>query len=509
MPTVVQADGSEHVLRGRNAAVLAMLLAAMPDSVSTDRLLDEIWGDDKPKTPETAVHTVISRLRTLVGTDLVTTPIGYRMEPDSVDVQQFEDAVERARQSATLADYELARALWTGEPLAGFEDVPSLALTAQRLRRLGHRSELERLELLVGVQPSRAADELTVFVERDPYDEDALGLLMRALNAAGRKPAALAAFKRYEKQLAEETGLEPSVQIRELELAILVDELDPPTAPSRPAARLAFSIEYVTLDHGRRLAMGRAGSGPPLIIHPGWLSKLDSVASGLDFRTPFWEALSKRFELILFDRYGTGLSQGTPEDLSFTASVEELKQVITHVGLGALPIWGASAAGPIAIRAAAESPGLVSHLILYGTFASGPKTFPTPVAESMTALIRASWGMGSEVLASLIFPGGSAEMRAGFAQFQRESTTPEIAASFLDQLYRADTSDLLADLSIPSLIVHYNDDKAVPISAGEELARTIPNSRYLPLEGMTHYPLVSDFDMIVAEIERFVGDQNH
>lgn len=502
--TVVTPDGSEHELRGRNAAVLTMLLTSLPDAVSTDRLVDEVWGDKPPRAPDTAVHSVVSRIRSIVGDDLVTTPIGYRIDPRSVDTQQFEEAVQHARASGKLADYELASARWTGEPLSGFHEVPSIVLAAERLKRLRHRSEMERLELLTEQQASRAADELTVFVERDPYDEEALRLQMRALNAAGHKPAALAAFKRYESLLAEETGLEPSVQIRELELAILVDELDPPAAPSRPTAQLGMTIEYLTLEDGRRIAIGRAGSGPLLVVHPGWLSKLDVVAAGLDFRTPFWAALSEKFELVLFDRHGTGLSRGSPDDLSMAASVAELRHVIRHVSKEPVPVWGASAAGPIAIRTAAENPELVSHLVLYGTYASGPKTFPQPVAESMGALIRASWGMGSNVLASLIFPGGSAETRAGFAQFQRESATREVAGALLEQLYEAEASTLLADLPVPALVVHYNGDKAVPITAGEDLARQIPDARYMPLEGTTHYPLLSDFERVIVAIERFV-----
>jgi pimeloyl-ACP methyl ester carboxylesterase len=484
---------------------LALLIAMHPDSVGASRIIDEVWGDSIGKAPGSTLHTVVSRLRGLVGSDLVTTPGGYRLEPGVVDSHLFESTLQAARRSGSVSDYQSAMELWIGEPYRAVADVPTVAVEAQRLRQLHHRAELERLAAMVlEGQAAAASDELALVVAANPFDEDALSHYMRALFASGRKPEALKAFRAYEGGLAEETGLEPSASIRELELAILVDELDAPPPQSRAPVPMQLSIGYVERSPGESVAIGRTGSGRPILMHPGWLSKLDTLASGLDFRSPFMATLAKSHELIVYDRYGTGLSRGVPNDNSFAASVEELKAVIEGTATGPLPVIGASGAGPIVIRAAVEAPEYFSHLILYGTYASGPGVFPKRVSDSMVAMVRASWGLGSNVLASLIFPGGSAEMRAGFAEFQRSSATAAMATDLLVQMYETDVSADLERVSVPTLVIHYQQDKAIPAAGGMQLAQSIPSSRYVPLEGMTHYPPPGEEQQVVEIIDRFL-----
>lgn len=503
---VVDEGGHRHHVTRRQGRVLATLLAARPDSVTTGRLIDEVWGDDVPKDPEATLHNVVSRLRTLVGSDLATTPNGYSLTAGSLDADRYEEAIAHARDMDSLDGYETAEELWAGDPYRGFEDLPSVRLEAERLGQIRKRARLDRLEKMVNNgEPARAADELATIVEGDLFDEEALTLQMRALYLAGKKPAALQAFRRYEHHLAEETGLEPSAAIRELELAILVDHLDAPAPVSRPVTKFELAISYLELDDGARVAVGTAGSGPPMLIHPGWMSKLDMVASGFDMRSPLWAAMSRTHRLTLFDRAGTGLSRPGPGRDGFEDSVAELISVLQATMDEPVPVWAASGGGPIAIRAAVERPDLISHLILYATYGSGPKTFPAQVAESMQALVRASWGMGSEVLAYLLFPSGSSEIRDEWARAQRNMADRETAVELLRQLYEADVTEDLGRVEAPSLVVHYRDDKAIPIWGGEQLARGIPGARYLPLDGTSHYPLPGEEDKVVGLVDDFLA----
>lgn len=329
---------------------------------------------------------------------------------------------------------------------------------------------------------------------------------MKALYKAGKKRTALAAFRRYEKELAAETGLEPTTAIRELELAILTQQLDKPEPISRPVTQLDLAIRYIDLDNGQQIAVGSAGSGPPIVVHPGWMSKLDEIAAGMDMRTPMWAALAETHEVTIFDRAGTGLSRPARGEMTFEASTQELAAVLETIFAEPVPIWAASGAGPIAIRTAVERPDLVSHLILYATYASGPATFPREVADSMIALVRSSWGMGSEVLANLLIPSGSLEIRDAWAQLQHDMADTETAARLMRQFYDADVSGELHRIDIPCLIVHYRDDKAIPIRGGEQLARGIPGAKYIPLEGLSHYPLPGQEQKVVELIDSFLQE---
>ncbi|HEX6221153.1 MAG TPA: alpha/beta fold hydrolase [Acidimicrobiia bacterium] len=504
--TVLLDNGEEHNVTGRQAAALALLLSAHPDGVSRDRLIDQIWGDDLPLDPEASLHSVISRLRSVVGDDLATTPSGYRMKARSIDSAAYEAAVAKARTDASLDAMEEASRLWSGDPYRGVDDIADVRIEIERLSRIRRWANRDRMELMIEDGHPAAADELATMVSADPFDEETLGLYMRALYDSGRKPAALRAFREYEHLLAVETGLEPSAHIRELEVAILTDHLDAPPGESRPLVPLKLEITYMGLNDGERLAVGRAGAGRPLLVHPGWMSKLDLVSSGFDMRTPMWAELANRFEVVIFDRAGTGLSRDTPASPDLDRSVTELISVMTTCFDGPIPVLAGSAAGPIAIKAAAARPDLFTHLIFHGTYASGPATFPREVGNSLVALVRAGWGMGSDLLASLLFPSASTEIRDVWSQTQREFADPETAAVLMRQMYDADASGLVATLDLPCLVLHYRQDRAIPFWGGEYLAREIPGARFVPLEGRTHYPLPGDEPTVADIIQGFVED---
>ena len=505
--TVVHDDGAEQSVTGRQASALALLLAAHPDGLTRDRLIDQIWGEDQPVDPEASLHSVISRLRSIVGSDLATTPSGYRMRARSIDSAQYEAAVARARTESNLDAMMEASRLWTSEPYRGLDDIPDVRLEIERLSRIRRWSTRDRIELMIeSGDSSAAADELAAMVSADRFDEETLGLYMRALYDSGRKPAALRAFRDYEQLLAEETGLEPSAHIRELEVAILTDHLAPIVSESRPLIPLDLEITFTPTERGGSIAVGRAGEGPPLLVHPGWMSKLDLLSSGLDMRTPMWAELVKRYEIVIFDRAGTGLSRAAPVASDLDESVSEMISVMSECFDGPVPVLAGSAAGPIAVKAAVERPDLITHLVFHGTYASGPTTFPRDVANSLVALVRAGWGMGSDLLANLLFPSASSEIKEAWSQTQREFTDAETAAILMRQMYDAEVTELLGQLDLPCLIIHYRQDKAIPFWGGEQLARGIPGARFVPLEGRTHYPLPGDEARVADIVEEFTTE---
>lgn len=499
--------GEEHHVSGRQAEVLAALLVAHPDGVSSDRLIDQIWGSNLPADPEATLHSSASRLRAVIGEDLAKTPSGYRVRASAVDSAEYETAVGAARATQSLEGFLTAEELWRGEPYQGFDDQTDVRTEIERLKRIRRWATRDRLELMVETgQASAAADELEAAMAMDPFDEEALSLLMRALYKSGRKPKALAAFREYESLLAEETGLEPSVHVRELEVAILTDHLDFPAGESSPRTPLDLSISYTTVADRGKIAVGRTGEGTPLLVHPGWMSKLDLLATGLDLRIPLWAELARRFEVVIFDRAGTGLSRDAPVTRELEESVEELISVMTSCFDRPIPVLAGSAAGPIVAKAAHERPEIFSHIIFHGTYASGPSTFPPEVAKSLVALVRASWGMGSDVLASLLFPSSSTEFKAEWSATQRELADGDTAAILLEQMYRADASDCLHELGLPCLVVHYRQDKAVPVWGGEQLAQGVPGAQFTVLEGQTHYPFPGEEPRVADIFTEFIEE---
>src|SRR3712207_8926423 len=106
----------------------------------------------------------------------------------------------------------------------------------------------------------------------------------------------------------------------------------------------------------------------------------------------------------------------------------------------------------------------------------------------MLAMVRAHWGLGSRVLAEMFLPNGSPADRSDFAEWQRESATPETAAELLQLVYESDVSQLVSELAMPVQVMHRRGDRAVSFRLGRELAAAIPGARFVQLEGDFHAP---------------------
>jgi DNA-binding SARP family transcriptional activator/pimeloyl-ACP methyl ester carboxylesterase len=506
---LASADGPV-VLGLRQRLVLAVLVARVGRVAPADVLIEAVWGDDAPADPNGALQTLVSRLRARLPDGLLeTAPTGYRLRADpAIDAVLARDLVARAGDADgpdSLALLDDALALWRGPSFADLADRPAVEAEAVALDEL-HAATAERHGQRL-IETGRAADAvapLESLVRAWPLRDTAWAALMEALARAGRQAEALRCFARYREALAEETGLEPSGELRQLEAAILRGDLEP-AGPPRHVGDTPLRLRAATVERarGERVAWATCGSGPPLVFTPGWLSNLDAFSDGSDPRGRLVAALARRFTVTLYDRFGTGLSGGDASDFSLDASVDELLAVMTAVGEPAT-VHASSATGPVAVAAAARS-DLVARLVLQSTYVSGPALFADPgVTGSMLTLVRSSWGVGSRLLAGLIVPGIPSVSQSEFARFQRRAASPTVAAGYLDQLYRADVSALLPDVPQPALVLHYRDDPAIPFAGGQQLALGLSNAELVAFDGAFHTPPPDHADAIVAAIREFV-----
>lgn len=214
-------------------------------------IVDELWGDDPPVTAVTTVQVYVSRLRKVLGQEVVETrPTGYRLRvaPGALDLERFEDLLAEGRR--LFADGEAeeagevlrqALALWRGRPLADVEhEAFALGEVArlEGLRLAGLQLRLES-DLALG-RHAEVVGELEVLVREHPLRETLRGLLMLALYRAGRQADALVVYQDGRATLLDERGLNPSEALQQLEKAILRHDpaLDLATAAgSAPAAR--------------------------------------------------------------------------------------------------------------------------------------------------------------------------------------------------------------------------------------------------------------------------------
>jgi pimeloyl-ACP methyl ester carboxylesterase len=333
---------------------------------------------------------------------------------------------------------------------------------------------------------------------------------MRALYATGQHTKALRLHQDYRERLADELGLEPSGALQRLQTQILNHSLDVaaprPTdaAASQPAGTALDTLQVRYLRHaGNRIAYATVGDGPALVVAPAWVTSLDVIASGRDPRSSLLAHLAECTTLTLFDRLGCGLSRSEHVDFSLAASVAELEAVVEQTGPAAL--LAMSQSGPATVALAARRPDLVTHLVLFGTFANAFDVFRSEeLNQSIVGLARSHWGLGARTLAELYRPGASPDAARHLARVLRESASADVAAGYLEEMYRTDVTDLLAAVAGPALVMHYRGDRVIPYRGGRQLASDIPDARLVPFEGNFHLPDAADLPRIVETITAFL-----
>jgi len=224
-------------IRGPLPRRLLALLALTPGrEVSGDRLVYGLWGDEPPAAATTTLQSHVARLRRdLPSPDLVRTGRhGYALEvaEDDIDARVLERMV--ALGSKALVEGRLdeaskvlaeALSLWRGVPYAEFSDCAPLEAEADRLSAM----RLDALERRVSADLGRPnvtppVAELEALVRWHPMRESFWSLLMAAQYRSGRQADALASYQRARSTLAEEMGVEPGVQLQELERLIVAND---------------------------------------------------------------------------------------------------------------------------------------------------------------------------------------------------------------------------------------------------------------------------------------------
>jgi pimeloyl-ACP methyl ester carboxylesterase len=255
---------------------------------------------------------------------------------------------------------------------------------------------------------------------------------------------------------------------------------------------------------GARVAFATVGRGPALICDTGWVSHLEHWWQAGPYRT-FVERLARDHTVIRYDKPGTGLSDRVRTDFSVEVEVRALEAVVASLDLRSFDVLGTSQGGVAAALLAHRRPREVRHLVLYGTWAYGPDIAPPEVQASVLALIRAHWGLGSRTLSDVFLAGESADAADWFAQGQRASASPAVAADLLEACYRIDIRAVLPELRVPTLVLHRQEDRAVPFRLGREVAALIPGATLAPLQGRVHLPYFGDVEPLVERVRAFVS----
>lgn len=281
--------------RSKQAILLSILVLHANRRIALDELVDVVWGGQRAAraTVDSAVWRLRQSLTPTTGFDALTIEYdsgGYRLvvDPRQVDSSMFEAAAleaqallrqESPQQCLTKADQALD--LWRGRPYEWLADVPAAAAAVARLEELNGQVHETRIAALISLGDlEQALADLEPLLVRLPFREHLWAQRMTALAGRGRTEEALSSYQRLRTLLADETGMDPGPELRELHQQILAHNVTATPTPTAavPAGRMVHLPRRSSPLIGREADTERLGSlilgnHPVTITGPGGTGK--------------------------------------------------------------------------------------------------------------------------------------------------------------------------------------------------------------------------------------------
>ena len=480
----LRADGQDLQLpASKKTRALIAYLAVSGRPHTRDHLCNLLW--EGPADPRASLRWSVHKLRqalTRAGLDCIRSDREWVfLDPDAFDLD-FREVRKLDLKNASLSALEDAAGKFRGRFLAGLDF--SLCERFEAWRTYHATLTLSRRSGILRALVERLRDP-------DPARADYYEVMLRGLGI-------------------ESEELDAAFPLAADRPATIFPQSSPPASwKSLPAPALRFC----RADDGVRIAYSITGSGLPILRSAHWMSHLQ-----YEWESPVWRhwitALSERTTLIRYDQRGNGLSDWEVPDLEIDRMVHDLEQVVDAAGIDRFALLGVSQSCPISIVYAVRHPEKVRCLILYGGFARGWRMRGDRHAiashEAMTTLIREGWGQNNpafrRLFTELLIPDAKEADARSLDDLQRRTVSPENAARLHEAFGRTDVEEQLAQVAVPTLVVHVRRDAMVPFSCGREIAAGIPGARFLELDSDNHI-LAQDepaFDEFIREVLSFV-----
>lgn len=512
---LVRDEQSVALPASKKTRALLGYLAIAGRSARRERLCALFW--DVPDDPRGALRWSLSKLRPLVDdaagcrliADRDTVALDCaRMDVDWARLRAVGGADVRKLDTPVLA----AAAALQGDFMEGL-DLPRCDGFQSWL--IAMREDARRWQLAILrelVSRPLDADEALALARRwtvlDPYDALARTALIALLEKTDRRAEA-------EQQRA--SGI---ARLREADLPIpaaLRGGGEGGAAPEQvaQAALPPQQIRFCTASDGTGLAFSVVGDGPPLVKTANWLNHLDH-----DWNSPVWRHWIRHFigyrRLIRYDERGNGLSDWNAADITFEAFVDDLESVVDAAGLERFDLFALSQGSSVAIAYAVRHPERVRKLVLYGGYAAGWRKRASveeiEKREAMLTLTRQGWGQNNpafrQMFTTLFFPDASAAEVEWFNELQRLSTSADNAVRLQIAFADIDVRALLAQVKVPTLVLHTRHDAVIPFTSGRSLAAGIPGAEFVQLESNNHLILEQEpaWPRAMEVIRGFLGE---
>ncbi|MFN2590985.1 MAG: alpha/beta fold hydrolase [Actinomycetota bacterium] len=252
---------------------------------------------------------------------------------------------------------------------------------------------------------------------------------------------------------------------------------------------------------GWRLYFEDAGDGPPVLLVHGLLFDSRQFA-------PQIESLSDRYRFVAPDCRNHGRSEFREAEYSQWALMEDHVALLDHLGIDRAVWGGVSMGGFQSLRAALRHPERVAGLVLIDSQAGPEVTDLAPIYEdAAAAAVRDGWTEASSALATGVLFGASAsdELKASWVEFWKSMPTDAANALMRAVTRRDDITDRLGEIEAPAIVIHGEEDVAIPMDRAEALAGGLANvTELVRVPGAGHSSTLERPEIVTAALDRFL-----
>ena len=284
---------------------------------------------------------------------------------------------------------------------------------------------------------------------------------------------------------------------------------------------LVLPVTGYALSGDLNIAYQTMGNGPiDMVIVPGTWSHVEFM-----HEMPGYTEVSRRLStfgrVITFDKRGQGLSDRMSGAPSLEQRMDDVRAIMETVGSQRAALLGFSEGCPMSVLLAATYPERVSHLVLFGGYATGrlkldpslggyatdrPKLDPSrsEAFEEWLSGVTKNWGSGKTIKMLNPSQADNADAVARFAKLERLSTSPGALKTLLRLNAQIDVKSILPTLRVPTLVLHRRTDALVRVERGRELAAQIPGAKYIEYPDGDHLPFAGNTNALLSDIEQFI-----
>ena len=276
--------------------------------------------------------------------------------------------------------------------------------------------------------------------------------------------------------------------------------------------------QYAKTDDGVFLAYQAFGDGPACFVGlPPVISNIETIWEYPE-SARFLDSLASFCRVVLYDKRGQGMSDRVDEVPTLERRAADTRAVMDAAGVDRAVIGGISEGGSAAAMFAATYPERVSGLLLFGTFARAMVDDDYPMGaneatfSALCELWPGGWGTPDSATVALVVPDrlGDAQFLQFMNRYERTSSTPRGLHDQLQWAKSIDVRSILPIISAPTLVLHRQGDRLVPVAHGRWLAEHIAGARYVELPGSEHVPFFGDIAAVLDEMEQFItGQRGH